>query len=64
VGGLIPASSFQNAAKDNDLEKYFKVNHQILRATWEEETSKWYITIRVNNDPSTDFEDWCDFFVK
>lgn len=57
-------NSFLSAVRENDLEKYFHVNHRVIRAIWEEETSKWYLTLRSNDDPSTDFEDWCDFFIK
>ncbi|KAL8293255.1 hypothetical protein RQP46_000949 [Phenoliferia psychrophenolica] len=56
-------SYFLKVVKDHDLAKYFKVSHRIIRGVWDEKTSKWYITIRANNDPSTDFEDSCDFFI-
>lgn len=55
---------FHTVAKKHDLNKFFKLNHRVIRAVWDEETSKWYITLRVNNDPTLDFEDSCDFFIK
>jgi cation diffusion facilitator CzcD-associated flavoprotein CzcO len=52
----------EKVADDFDLRKYFKLNHEIIGARWEEETAHWIITIRRNGDDSDVFEDWCDFF--
>lgn len=55
--------SFQKVVQDHDIAKYFKLNHRVIRAAWNEKTSQWYITIRINDDPTTDFEDSCDYFI-
>jgi cation diffusion facilitator CzcD-associated flavoprotein CzcO len=54
----------KKTARDFDLDKYFKVRHRVIGATWHEDQAKWLVTIRKDEDPSSDFVDYCDFFLK
>jgi cation diffusion facilitator CzcD-associated flavoprotein CzcO len=54
----------KKTARAFDLETYFKVRHRVVRAIWREAEAKWLITVRKDEDPTTDFVDYCDFFLK
>ncbi len=54
---------FKHVAASNDLERFVKFKHQIVGAEWLESISKWRITIVRDNDPTTAFDDYADFFL-
>lgn len=36
----------QGIVKQNNLEKYFKLNTEVMKAEWNDETSKWTVTLK------------------
>ncbi|EYE93066.1 flavin-containing monooxygenase [Aspergillus ruber CBS 135680] len=52
---------FKNAVRSNQLKRFVKFNHQVIRAEWLDSLSKWKVTIMCDNDPRTCFDDYADF---
>lgn len=53
---------FQDIADKYDLYRFIKLRHQVIGATWNEETSRWYLKIR-NLETGEIIDDWCDFMI-
>lgn len=54
---------FKKVALDNHVEELTNFNHKIVNAEWLDDEGKWKITVVKNNDPSTTFIDYADFFI-
>lgn len=54
---------FRQVAEENDLLKYVKLNHKIVRAEWEDGRGQWKVTVSRNNDPADTFEDYGEIFL-
>ncbi|KAJ4204164.1 hypothetical protein NW759_015001 [Fusarium solani] len=54
---------FKEAAAAKNLERFVKVNHQIVGAQWIESLSRWRVTVMRNQDPYDCFDDYADFFL-
>ncbi|EXJ89881.1 hypothetical protein A1O3_02948 [Capronia epimyces CBS 606.96] len=52
---------FQSLIEKHDLEKFIKLQHAVVGANWNSETSKWHVQIQRGD--GTQFEDTCDFLV-
>jgi cation diffusion facilitator CzcD-associated flavoprotein CzcO len=48
---------FRDVGRSNDLLKYTRFNHRIVKA------GKWKVTVMRNNDPADTFDDYSDFFL-
>ncbi|KAI0172817.1 putative dimethylaniline monooxygenase [Hypoxylon sp. FL1284] len=54
---------FQNVAKKHGLTKYFKVNHRVVGAYWQEGENMWLVKVQRGDDPEDVFEDRCHVFI-
>ncbi|KIW29741.1 uncharacterized protein PV07_05530 [Cladophialophora immunda] len=52
---------FKGVVDTHGLRKYIKLQHQVIRASWNSETTKW--EVQVQRPDGTVFEDQCDFLV-
>jgi cation diffusion facilitator CzcD-associated flavoprotein CzcO len=50
------------AQENNFVEKYIKLRHKIVRATWTDEASKWTVTVQ-NLETGQEFEDQVDIII-
>ena len=50
------------AQENNFVEKYIKLRHKIMRATWTDEASKWTVTVQ-NLETGQEFEDQVDIII-
>lgn len=53
----------RTVARENDFYKSIKLRHEILSAAWEDETSKWTLSVKDLGNGTT-FEDQVDFFLE
>ncbi|CAL5867100.1 uncharacterized protein PFLUO_LOCUS1312 [Penicillium psychrofluorescens] len=54
---------FKTVALENNVNKFVKFNHKIVKAEWLDDEGKWKITVMKNGDPSNTFVDFADFFI-
>jgi cation diffusion facilitator CzcD-associated flavoprotein CzcO len=50
----------KDTAKKYDCEKFFRYNHQVIKAVWEENSKKWHLSVKASG---ATFVDICDIFV-
>lgn len=53
---------FENVAKKYDLEKYIKLDHEVISAQWIEKVAKWEVKVRDNVNGNV-FTDYGEFLV-
>ncbi|EXJ91716.1 hypothetical protein A1O3_00266 [Capronia epimyces CBS 606.96] len=56
---------FKQVSDSNQLGKYVKLKHRIVRAEWLDDEGKWKVTVVRNNgrDPDDTFDDYADLFI-
>ncbi|CAH0042269.1 unnamed protein product [Clonostachys rhizophaga] len=54
---------FKDVAEKYDLNKYVRLNHTVVGATWVEEEQKWHVRIQQGNNPEDVITDKADIFV-
>lgn len=56
-------SYLQETAREKELDKFVKYNHEVLACDWLDDKGRWRITIMPNKDPSKIFSDEADFLI-
>lgn len=54
---------FKDVAQKYDLNKYIRLSHTVVAATWNEDENMWYIKIQRGDDPNDIIEDKANVFV-
>ncbi|KAJ5621653.1 hypothetical protein N7528_006436 [Penicillium herquei] len=54
---------FKTVALENNVQKFVKFNHKIVKAEWLDDEGKWKVTLMKDGDPSSTFVDYADFFI-
>ncbi|KAJ5707658.1 hypothetical protein N7488_007459 [Penicillium malachiteum] len=54
---------FKSVALENNVQRFVKFSHKIVKAEWLDDEGKWKVTIMKDGDPSSTFVDYTDFFI-